>query len=102
MSRSRRCPPPRAATGRPGCPSPTSSPPTLGPPPTVLRDRHELVEGGRELLVPRPFEAPPEDRHELALRPAVDEDDEPEAKPVLVQTVQLRQLRGLVGALLGG
>src|SRR5207253_8168499 len=68
----------------------------------VLRDRDELVEGRRQLLLPRAFEPLPQHRHERRLRAAVDEDDEAEAEALLVGAVQLLELRRLVGPLLGG
>src|SRR2546428_4855822 len=102
MSRSTRSPRPRAASGRAGCPSPTSSRKSLGALPSVDRDLDELVERGLELLLARALEPPAQDGDELGLRPPVDEHDEPEAERLLVRAVQVVELRRRgVGALLG-
>src|SRR5262249_45704448 len=61
--------------------------------PPVSRDRNELVECRVELLFATPFEASPQDRDDLALRPSVDEDDEAEAEALLVLAVQPLELR---------
>src|SRR5262249_15363030 len=62
----------------------------------------ELVERRRELLLARPLEPRAQDRHDLRLRPPVDEDDEAEAELLLVGAVELVELRRLVGSLLDG
>src|SRR5262249_61004415 len=85
-----------------GSPSPTSSPRALGAAPSVLGDRDELVERGRELLLARPLEPLAQDRDELRLRPPVDEDDEAEAELLLVGAVELVELGHDIGSLLGG
>jgi len=54
----------------------------------VARDREEIVEARRELLVPRPPQARLQHRHDLGARPAVHEHDEPEAERALVLRVQ--------------
>src|SRR3954454_19132397 len=104
MSRATQSRRPRGASGRAGCPSPTSSRRALGAAlPSIRRDRDQLVERGVELLLARADEALAQDRDELPLRAAGDEDDEAEAEALLVGAVQLGELgRCGVRALLGG
>src|SRR5690242_17203151 len=100
----------RAASGTPGRPNPTSSPCRRGmlrPPPPVLRNRDELVERRRQLLLTRPLEALAQDGNEFALRPPVDEHDETEVELLLVALVQPVELAqygriSFVRTLLGG
>src|SRR5687767_15432181 len=72
--------------------------------PAVARDRDELAHGGLELLLPGVLEPRAEHVGDLALRTAVHEDDEAEPELLLVDLVQVRELRldrgALVGALL--
>src|SRR5207248_1259524 len=62
-------------------------------PPSILRDRDELVEPGVELRGARPLEPFAQDRDELGARAAVHEDDEAKAETLLVRAVQLCELR---------
>src|SRR5476649_542220 len=86
------------ASGRAGRPSSTSSRRCLRTLPSVLCDRDELVEGGRQLLLARPLEARAQDGHELTFWAAVHEDDEAKAELRFVRAVQLGKLRSLIGA----
>jgi hypothetical protein len=67
--------------------------------PAVARDRDELSQRGVELLFACPLQALTEDRHDLGLRAAVDEDDEAEAEALFVlavEPVELGERRGIV------
>ncbi len=73
----------------------------------VARDREELLEPGRELLVPRASKPRLKHRHELGVRSAMYKDDEPEAEGPLVLGVEERERPvllavGRAGVLLGG
>src|SRR5204863_1845021 len=61
--------------------------------PSVLRDRDELLDGGVELLLPCPLEPLPQHVEDLGLRAPVDEDDEAEAELLLVDLVEVGELR---------
>src|SRR3954468_7899818 len=88
-----RSPRPRAATGRAGCPSPTSSRRGLRGAPSIECDLHQLVDCGLELLLTAALEALPQDRDDLASRAPVDEDDEAESEALLIGAVQVGELR---------
>ena len=84
----------RAASGRAGWPSPTSS---RGA--SSGRDRHRSSAIARARRAPvassslaRALEPRSQDRHELGLRAAVHEDDEAEAELLLVGAIQLGEL----------
>jgi hypothetical protein len=61
--------------------------------PSVLRDRDELLERGLELLVGRAVDPYPQHLEDLALGPAVDENDEAEAVPGFLLCIEAGELR---------
>jgi len=75
----------------------------LGRSPSRLRDRHELVERGVELLFTRVCEPLAQNGQDLRPRAPVDEDDEAKTELLLVDLVQRRELDehdGIVAVLL--